>query len=202
MFKRSSMLSGVLPVALAVASVSAVGLGTAAPVVAADKAVALKGKIVATGSKVTGTHTIAFTDWSGEATMTGGKPEGAQIRFAVKTAAMDVDAGKRNDWTPKLEEHLKSPDFFDVAKFPTASFKSTAIKADGKGYTVTGELTLRGVTKKISFPASIEVGGGKIKAKTEFAINRKDFGITYAGKADDLIREGVVLAIELEGNAQ
>lgn len=202
MFRRSSMISKIFPVALAAAGVATVGMGAAGPVVAADKATALKGKIVATGSKVTGSHTIAFTDWSGEATMSGSKPESAQIRFTVKTAAMDVDAGKRNDWTPKLEEHLKSPDFFDVAKYPTASFKSTAIKADGKGYTVSGELTLRGVTKKISFPASIEVSGGKIKAKTEFAINRKDFGITYTGKADDLIREGVVLAIELEGDAK
>ena len=100
-----------------------------------------------------------------------------------------------------LTEHLKTGDFFEVSKFPKSSFKSTKIVADtAKGadnYTVTGDLTMRGVTKSITFPAVIKVSDAEVTVNSEFSINRKDFGIIYAGKADDLIRDDVVIRFDL-----
>ena len=122
----------------------------------------------------------------------------------LKTASVVCDVASRNDWTPKLEEHLKGADFFDVAKFPTATFASTEIKAGGEGgsHTVKGNLTIHGVTKLVTFPATITVKGKDVSGKSEFSINRKDFGIAYAGKADDLIRDGVVLKIDVKATAK
>ena len=103
-------------------------------------------------------------------------------------------------FTEKLEGHLKSADFFDVERFPTATFRSTNIKAAVQGaatHTIKGDLTLHGITRRIAFPATLIVRGGEVSGMAEFSINRKDFGITYAGKADDLIREGVVLQINV-----
>jgi polyisoprenoid-binding protein YceI len=93
---------------------------------------------------------------------------------------------------------LKTPDFFDVAKFPKATFVSTKVEAaGGDNYNVTGNFDLHGVKKSISFPATIKVTPDNVAVVAEFSINRKDFGIVYAGKADDLIRDGVVIKLNL-----
>jgi polyisoprenoid-binding protein YceI len=69
-------------------------------------------------------------------------------------------------------------------------------------HTVKGKLTLHGVSKIVTFPATIALSGKEVSGKAEFSINRKDFGIAYAGKADDLIRDGVVLKIDVKAAAQ
>ena len=172
----------------------------AAAATAAAKSIQLGGAIVFIGSKVTGSHTNRFNEWSGEAKM-GAKPEDTTFNFTVKTASAEADYLDRKPWSGKLQKHLLSEDFFHVTKFPTATFESTAIKAktgDAKwSHTVDGKLTIRGVTKDISFPAKINTTP-TFSAQTEFSINRKDFGIVYKGKADDLVREGVVLKIDLK----
>jgi len=150
-------------------------------------------KIEWTGSKVTGKHEGSFQQFDGWIALADDKPETA--KFAV---AIDMTSVKSDD--EKLTGHLKSPDFFDVEKNPKASFVSTEIKAGGeKGatHTITGDLTLRGVTKPVSFPATVKVTADKVTAKSEFSINRKDWGIVYAGKADDLIRDNVVIKLDL-----
>jgi len=101
----------------------------------------------------------------------------------------------------QLTGHLKTPDFFDVAKFPKATFVSTKIEpntAAGATHTVTGNFELHGVKKSISFPANIQVAADNASVNAEFAINRKDFGLLYPGKADDLIRDGVVIKLSLK----
>jgi polyisoprenoid-binding protein YceI len=150
-------------------------------------------KIKFAGSKVTGKHEGEFTKASGSVTLAAGKIEGGKVAIEVETASVKSDA-------EKLDGHLKSPDFFDVEKFPKASFVSTSIKAGGdKGasHTVTGELELHGVKKTVSFPATITQSSGLTFGKAEFVINRKDFGIVYPGKSDDLIRDDVLLTLEL-----
>ena len=101
-----------------------------------------------------------------------------------------------------LTDHLKTGDFFEVAKYPKASFKSTAIAVDtAKGadaYSVTGLFEIRGVSKSITFPATIKVGDADVAVNAEFSINRKDFGIVYAGKVDELIRDDVVIKLTLK----
>lgn len=100
----------------------------------------------------------------------------------------------------KLAKHLKSPDFFDVAKFPKAEFTLTKFEKAAQGestHTVSGQLNLHGVTKAISFPAKVEMADGKAAAKAEFKIQRKDFGIVYPGMPDDLIKDEVLLDLDL-----
>lgn len=175
---------------------------TSAPfaAIAAEKAptaTPLTGTIGFVGSKVTGQHVGNFQAWSGTVALKDGKAAGGKLEFTVQTDSVEVDTAAPNAFTPKLLGHLKSPDFFDVAKFPTATFKSSAIKADGAGFKIAGNLTLHGVTKRIEFPATVAIAGKDIKGDAEFTINRKDFGIAYAGQQDDLIREGVVLKIHV-----
>jgi polyisoprenoid-binding protein YceI len=114
----------------------------------------------------------------------------------------------------KLVGHLKSPDFFDVARYPAGQFEITRvtklkvtstenmeIKATHK---MEGNLTLKGITRKISFNASINVLNGKLTASTApFTINRTEWGVNYqsrslsAGVKDQFIEDGIVLTVEL-----
>jgi polyisoprenoid-binding protein YceI len=99
----------------------------------------------------------------------------------------------------KLTGHLKSADFFEVETYPQARFQSTHIVQDGEQYRVSGNLTLHGITRSVTFPAAIEfVAGERIRARAEFAIKRFDWSIEYKGKADDLIRDDVVIKLDLE----
>ena len=81
----------------------------------------------------------------------------------------------------RLEGHLKSADFFDVGAHPVSTFTVTKIEPAGNQQQVTGNLNLHGVTKRISFPAKIDVSDAAVAVKADFAINRKDFNITYPG---------------------
>jgi polyisoprenoid-binding protein YceI len=81
---------------------------------------------------------------------------------------------------------------------PTAIFETTAITPQATNSLVTGNLTLHGVTKQISFPADIKVSEAAVEVGAEFFINRFDFGIQYPGKANDLIRKEVVLKLKVK----
>ena len=100
---------------------------------------------------------------------------------------------------PRLTEHLLNEDFFWVDKFPTSSFRSTQLsdgsETEGMTHTVTGDLTIRGKTKRVSFPAKLENGPSEVSASTEFVINRQDFDVTYPGRPDDLIKDNVLLQV-------
>lgn len=152
-------------------------------------------KIEFTGSKVTGKHDGGFKTFKGVIDLVGDKAEDSAVVFEIEMASVFTDADG-------LTDHLKNQDFFEVGKFPKASFVSTKIVADaakGAGnYTVTGDMEIRGVKKSITFPAKITVAADSVTVASEFAINRKDFGIAYAGKADDLIRDDVVLRLDLK----
>jgi polyisoprenoid-binding protein YceI len=147
-------------------------------------------KIEFVGAKVTASHPGGFTDFAGKVDV-GDPIEKSQIEVTIQTASLYADK-------EKLTKHLKSPDFFDVGKFPTATFRSTEIKKDGGGHTISGDLTLHGVTKPISFPGTISVSEGRVDANAEFSINRHDYGISYPGMRDDLIRDLVVIKLSLE----
>ena len=149
-------------------------------------------KIEFVGSKVTGQEKGSFGDFSGQIDYTG-SPENSRVNITLKIDSITTAS-------PGLDKHLKTADFFDVAKFPEASFVSTAIKAGGENsasHTVTGNLTMHGVTKAITFPATISVTPDAATVESSFSINRKDFGINYAGASDNLIRDNVVLTLHV-----
>ena len=152
-------------------------------------------KVEFTGSKVTGKHDGGFKQFSGNIDLVNNKPEESKVFVEMDVNSIYTDS-------EDLTKHLKTADFFDVEKFPKASFTSTKIVADtAKGannYTVTGDFDLHGTKKSITFPATITIGDADVAVKSEFSINRKDFGIVYAGKTDDLIRDDVVIKLDLK----
>ncbi|MFC6633016.1 YceI family protein [Microbulbifer taiwanensis] len=119
------------------------------------------------------------------------------------TVNVNIDVTSLNSNHAERDKHLRGSDFLDVAKFPTATFKSTAFESLGEGKAkLSGELTLRGVTKPITIDVT-EIGGGKdpwggyrqgFTGTTEFAL--KDFGIDYnLGPAS----QKVEMILDIEG---
>jgi polyisoprenoid-binding protein YceI len=155
-------------------------------------------KISFVGSKVTGKHDGGFHKFTGSIDLVDGKPDESSVTVDIDVASVYTD-------TDALTKHLQTGDFFDVTKYPRAAFSSTKIApeaAEAGKYTVTGDLELRGVKKAVTFPATIMVNDGEVSVRAEFSINRKDFGILYAGKADDLIRDDVVMKLDLNAPRQ
>jgi polyisoprenoid-binding protein YceI len=147
------------------------------------------------GSKITGSHNGGFSGFEGEISLVGGDVTKSTVNLSIDTTTLWAD-------NEQLTGHLKSADFFDVAAHPQATFTSTEIKPAAGSYLITGNLDLHGVTKSISFPAQIDVQEDRITARTEFSIMRFDFGIAYKGKADDLIRDEVVIKLDITAMAQ
>ena len=149
-------------------------------------------KILFTGSKVTGSHSGGFKNFEGSFTLAND-----QLLASGQKITIDMNSLWSDD--EKLTGHLKSEDFFNVAKHPQASFELTGIKPVSDGnYEVSGNLALNSVTKNISFPASAAITNETAIIQAKFDINRKDFGIVYAGKTDDLIRDEVVIELNME----
>jgi polyisoprenoid-binding protein YceI len=124
-------------------------------------------------------------------------------------ATIDVKAISTRD--EKRDGHLKSPDFFDVAKYPTITFKSTKVEKAGDKLKVSGDLTMRGVTKPVVLDVetpSAEVGmkaWGVLKAGTSATtkLNRKEYGISFSALADNggaVVGDEVSVQLELELN--
>ena len=141
-----------------------------------------------------------FNDVDGSFTFTPGSAEGMKFDVSIKTES--VDSG--ND---KLNQHLRSPDFFASKDFPSMTFKSTAVKmVDATHFTVTGDLSLHGVTKPVT--ANVEfVGmsdkGGAARAGFEatFTIKRSDFGMKY-GVDKGAVGDEVRVVVGLEGTSK
>jgi polyisoprenoid-binding protein YceI len=143
------------------------------------------------GAKVTGKHDGKFKKFSGEIKVEGGDPLKGSVQVTIDMKEFETD-------TAKLTGHLMSADFFDVEKFPESKFESTKIEKSADGFTVSGNLTLHGITKSISFPAKIDVKGDQVDVKAEFGLNRKDFEIVYPGMPDDLIKDEVLMKLDLK----
>ena len=150
-------------------------------------------KVSWVGSKVTGKHDGGFATFKGIVDVADGQAEKGKVD-------VDIDATSLTTDTEKLTGHLKSPDFFDVKAFPKATFVSTKIEKGGdKGatHTITGNLTIKGITKSVTFPATVKLTGDAADVDAEFAINRRDFSLNYAGMPNDLIRDDVVIKLTI-----
>ncbi len=151
-------------------------------------------KIGFVGSKVTGKHDGGFKTFSGTVKAPEGAPEKGSVEVNIDTKSIYAD-------NEKLTSHLLSKDFFEVDTYPRATFVSTKVEtggANGATHTITGNLTLHGQTKGVSFPATVKVEGDTVSVDSEFAINRKDFGLLYPGKQDDLIRDDVLIKLNIK----
>jgi polyisoprenoid-binding protein YceI len=106
--------------------------------------------------------------------------------FSDAKATISIDVNSINTDNEKRDGHLKSPDFFDAANHPTITFKANSFKkVKGAQYKVSGDLTMRGVTKKITMDAqhlgNKKDGNGNMRSfwKTNFAVNRQDYGVSW-----------------------
>lgn len=168
----------------------------AAPAASADaRTLALdsaQSKLEFVGAKVTGDHRGTFQDYSGSLVLNAdGSVSKLDVQVQLTSLAIEPE---------KLLGHLKSPDFFDVEQFPTARFSLNRFTEQASAdatHLIGGELELHGVRKQIEFPAKISFGEGDVAATAQFTINRKDFGIVYPGKPDDLIKDDVLLDLAL-----
>ncbi len=142
-----------------------------------------------------------FTKLSGKAVGDVANPTAASVEATIEAASIDT----RNE---KRDEHLRSPDFLDAAKFPTLTFKSTKVEKDGAGWKLTGDLTLHGVTKPVVLavsnvtpPAKDPWGNMRIGAQATTTINRQDFGIVFNKTLDGggvLVGDEIAITIDVE----
>ena len=124
------------------------------------------------------------------------------VELTIDAASIDTDNADR-------DKHLKSPDFLDTAKYPQITFKSTKIKKAGKAFKVTGDLTIRGVTKPVTLDVELSNAltnpwGKQVRAvKVKGKINRQDFGVAWNKSLDKgglLVGDEVTFNIKLELN--
>ncbi|NCT08711.1 MAG: YceI family protein [Flavobacteriia bacterium] len=134
------------------------------------------------GSKPLGTHSGTVTLKSGNLELKNGALKGG-VFVVDLTSIKNLDMAG-TDGAEKIEGHLKSADFFDVEKYPTATFTITKVKKEGTKLAVTGNLQIKDVTKSITIPAMIATENGVTVFKSEvFNINRTDFNVRYGSKS-------------------
>ena len=171
------------------------------------------------GTKVSGTHSGEVKIKSGELTVANGAVTGGNFVLDLTTIRTTGPKGSSPEWDAKLDGHLKSADFFDVEKYPDAKFEITKVEAfsgavaedndprqedlnkykvTNPTHTVSGNLTIKDQTKNITFPARITTSDNAVEAVAKFNVNRKEWGIVYTGKPDDLIADDVHLGIDLK----
>ena len=151
-------------------------------------------KVEFVAAKVTRSHVGSFKQFAGVIDLVPNSLPDSRVTIDIETGSVVTDEDA-------LTAHLKTADFFDVAKYPKATFTSTKIEPANAGsatHNVTGNFELHGVKKSITFPATIHVTPDSVSINAEFSINRKDFGIVFQNKADDLIRDGVVIKLTLK----
>lgn len=162
------------------------------------------------GSKPTATHTGILKVSEGKLlvgdnnSITGGS-------FTIDPASI-TNKDLSGEDNGKLIGHLKSPDFFDVEKYPTAKFEITKVEIfdanqkselEGATHLISGNLTLKDSTKNISFPAKVQVSENAVTAEAIFNIDRSQWGLNYKGPnnpQDWVIKKEVNLSLNLKAN--
>jgi polyisoprenoid-binding protein YceI len=134
------------------------------------------------GKKVTGEHSGAVTIKSGKLVTDGKSIKGGTFEIDMNSITCKdlTDA----EWNGKLVGHLKSEDFFNVAKFPVATFVITSVapKTDGTAQ-ISGKLTIKGITKDLSFPAKVSSTPAGVTASANIVVDRTAYDIKYGSKS-------------------
>jgi polyisoprenoid-binding protein YceI len=150
-----------------------------------------------TAAKVTRTHEGGFRSFHGTVYLDGDRVTGAEVTADAASIYTDPD---------RLTQHLRSGDFFDVATYPEVRFVIDEVTplapgdsagAAGATHRAAGTLTMRDRTNRVAFPVALRVEGGAATADADFTIDRQDWGLTYPGQPDDLIRDAVRLRLHV-----
>lgn len=165
------------------------------------KAIPAKSMIMWTANKVVGGHSGTINVSTGIVKFEGNNLVGGSFIFDMNTLA-NTDIEKA-EGRAKLETHLKNEDFFDVEKFPNASFEITKVE----GNTVSGNLAMKGIKKNITFPVNVSTNDDILTLSSDvFTINRTEWGVNYnSGKfadpaklGDYMIRDDVEIKISVK----
>jgi len=138
----------------------------------------------------------AFTKVSGSAQYDPADPSKTVVDATIDAASVDTRVSMRDD-------DLRSPNYFDVAKYPTITFKSKSAQAAGEGkLKIVGDLTIHGVTKEValdvdgpSAPVTDPKGNSHIGASASTTVNRKDFAV---GGSNPMVGEDITITIDVE----
>ena len=179
----------------------------AAPTAAAKSYSTTSGTINWTGAKLAYDHKGTMNIESGVFSAEGNMIKSGDFIIdmtSLKNSDLAGDAEKQ----AKLEGHLKSADFFDVEKFPKSTFSITSVAeadTDDANCMITGNLTMKGVTKSITFPALVvaKEDGSLTAVSDKFKINRTDWGVKYGSGltgaiGDNIISDDITLQVSLE----
>ncbi|MFV0315800.1 MAG: YceI family protein [Microthrixaceae bacterium] len=142
----------------------------------------------------------SFNDFTGTGFFDADDPSKSHLELVIQANSVDT----RNE---DRDNHLRSNDFFDMETYPTIEFRSTSVEGDGSGgYNVTGDLTMKGVTKSVSIDFTFEgaakdpFGQDKIGFEGSTTVNRKDWGIEWNAPLEAggvLVSEKVTLEFEV-----
>jgi polyisoprenoid-binding protein YceI len=163
---------------------AATKVAASAPAVAAAPAAAPQAKLVAAGSEVTFTAKQVgvpmdgrFKRFDAQIALDPKQPQTGKINFSIELGSVNIAAD--------TDAELVKPEWFNTAKFPKATFVSTAIKATGAGkFDVTGKLTIKGQSRDLTVPVALAAAGGNTMATGSFAIKRLDFKVGEGDWAD------------------
>ena len=145
-----------------------------------------------------------FSEFNGVIAYDEAQPEKSSVSISIQASSIDTNE-------PNRDTHLRSEDFFAVDKHTTLDFTSTQIVPAGTDrFDVTGDLTIRGVTKRVTVPVSVlgkaidPWGNEKLGLETEFTVNRKDFGLVWNAALETggfLVGDDVKIALSLQAAA-
>lgn len=176
-------------------------------------------KIEWIGTKVSGYHTGTVQIKSGGLKIKNGKIEAGKFTMDMNSILVLGPEGSKTEDNEKLQKHLKSADFFEVSAHPEANFEITDVKpytgiireeesdprqeeiseykVTSPTHTISGNLTIKGITKNIEFPARVNITPSFAEAIAKFNIDRTLWNVIYPGQPDDLIRKDIHLGISL-----
>jgi len=146
----------------------------------------------------------AFRDFSGSIIYDGKDVSKSSVNFTAKVTSVDTGVAPR-------DTHLRTADFFEVEKYPDMSFKSTKVEKKGDQWEVTGDFTLKGVTKQVTIPFTVNgmmkdaKGNVKMGISAQTMINRQDYGVKYGNKLPDgtlALSDLVKIDLQLEAGMQ
>ena len=143
-----------------------------------------------------------FNEFSGQIQFDPAQPEQIQVEATIAVSSVDTDNEKR-------DEHLRSPDFFDVKSFPSITFKSTGAKVQDDVIHVTGDFTMHGVTKSIVLPV-IVLGTGanpwtkkaQVGMSAKTVLNRSEYGVNSWTDVASILGDEVEINLMMQANAQ
>jgi len=143
-----------------------------------------------------------FRDFTGTINFDAKDISKSTVEFTAKATSIDTGVAARDN-------HLRTKDFFEVETYPDITFKSTKIEKKGKGWMMTGDFTMKGVTKSITFPFQIvgwlpatDRSGGKMGVAAEATINRRDFGVNWGsnipGTSIPVVSDSVKISLQID----